>query len=180
MAYVGGLSRQRGWFEMLECLHEVRERGVDAELWLLGPERGDADAARRLINRYGLESVVTQFGYVDYQDIFSYLGAADLGLALLDPDTLDHVIPTKLFEYMYAGLPPIVTATPQTERFVDPEFGRLIDVSDTNHVTNTICELLIDERQRTSMGKQARNRVETEFCWEREQTRLLSFYERLG
>lgn len=180
LVYVGSLTVSRGLIEMLELLEELREQ-IDASLWLLGPfgDRRTEERAKSYIEERGLDDAVRFFGRIPYENIFSYIGAADLGLALLDPVQYNRGIPTKVFEYMYGRTPVVASDTEANNRYVSEEYGRVVPYEDTGRQVETVVELLQDEKKRDEMGNLGRDKVLTDYSWEAESDCLLSFYRSL-
>ncbi len=180
LVYVGGLNEPRGIFTMLQLMDALTPV-VDVELWLIGHFPND-DLERRahdFVDDNGLGDRVKFFGYVDHADIFSFLAVADIGLALLDSGRAKHIIPTKVFEYMYARLPVIATETPATRRYLPDDCGRIVADDDIQEQRDIVTELLADTEKRRAMGENGRRRVEDTYCWEQEEDNLLSLYEEI-
>jgi glycosyltransferase involved in cell wall biosynthesis len=179
MVYVGGMSPERGFTDMLELTARLDERGVDAELWLLGTQTDETTATlERVTAANGIEDRVRCFGYVEPDEIFHYLRAADLGLCLLSGGRAEYIIPTKMFEYMLSGIPVVATETAATRKYLPPECGRLVSEAMDDRV-DVVAELLSSPGRRARMGRAGRRKVEEEYSWEVESERLLSLYERL-
>lgn len=181
LAYTGGLSEIRGLFDMIYLLAELRDQGYDVSLLCLGQfvsEQIEKDA-RSLITDLGIADAVDFPGYVDYQQMFKYLTAADIGLALLDVEHYKGGIPTKLFEYMYSELPVVISNIQATEKYVTPEWGRVVPKSNTKEQVKTVVELFENPDECAAMGEAGRAAVEAEFSWEEEHKELIRLYNRL-
>jgi glycosyltransferase involved in cell wall biosynthesis len=179
LVYVGGLSQVRGLTDMIEVVAELRDRGLSVSLVCLGKftsERFKHDARAR-IRALGVEDAIEFPGRVDYQQMFQYLSTADVGLAILDVKHYEGGIPTKLFEYMYAGLPVVITDIQATERYMSRDWGRIIPEHETDKQADVIADLLDDPVLRSEMGSAGRNAVESRFSWESEEEKLLELYE---
>ncbi len=181
LAYVGGLDRERGLLNMLQTTARLREAGLDVGLWLIGPFQDDdiEREARAFMDREGITDSVRLFGYVDYDDIFSYLSLADIGLLLVDEERFERNVPTKFFEYMYCELPVVSTEVPSLERFSDDDYCLRVSEDRLDEAVDPIADLLEDDRRRQRMGEAARKSVASEFSWEVEKDRLLHAYQYL-
>lgn len=179
LVYVGNITEERGLYRMLDLIIELRNKGVDAALWLVGDLRGKArEQAKKYLQEHDLDELVRRFGYVEPDNLGGYIEAADVGLCLLDRGRAEHVIPTKIFEYMYCRLPVVATRTTATERYLPSSCGRLVDEED-GEWADVAEELLEDPELRREMGEVGRKKVESEYCWEEEQKELLDLYDRL-
>jgi len=179
LVYVGNLSEERGLTKMLKITEKLNEKGIDVGLVLIGRM---TDAAAEIINEFreqqGLKNRVKACGYVEPDEIYSYLRAADVGLCILDRARAEYIIPTKMFEYMLSELPVVATETAGTNRYLPKNCGRIVS-DDTVEQADVLAEMLSDEEQRRRMGMNGRKKVEQKYCWEVEQDRLLSLYDRL-
>lgn len=174
LTYVGGLDRERGLLSMLRTTADLREAGIDVELWLLGPFQDDAieQRARSVMSDRGIEGYVRLFGYVDYDRIFSILAEADLGLLLVDEERFARNVPTKFFEYLYCQLPVVMTDAPSLRPYREDDYATVVD----EDPAGAIADLLADDGRRTAMGEAGHRRVVAEYSWEAEEERLLSAY----
>lgn len=182
LTYVGGLAEVRGIYRMLRVTTRLRDRGHDVGLWLLGAFQSDETErrARTYIAENELDDHVRLFGYVDYEDIIGYLSQADVGLALVDREHYRGGIPTKLFEYMYAGLPIVVTQIDATNQYLPDDCGITVPQSDTEAHADAVETLLDDPDRRETANKRGPEHVRTKYCWEVESERLLDLYDSLS
>lgn len=177
LSYVGQLSSERGLFRMLKLVARL-QADEDIGLWLLGGFKNDETKRRTqaFIADHNLEKHIRLFGRVNYEEIFSYLAATDLGLALLDRERCQRNVPTKLFEYMLSGLPVVATRGRSIKRYLDREIGVFVPENDTEAQATLIADLLANEIRRSEMGTQAAKRARSNYSWECEEERLLNLY----
>jgi len=179
LVYAGYLSDIRGLSQMIDVVAELRSRGRSVDLVCFGKfvDESVDRSARSLCRELGVASAVEFPGYVAYDRLFSHLAAADVGLALLDVDHYKGGIPTKLFEYMYSGLPIVVTEIQAAESYVSEEWGLTVPENATQVQADAIEQLLDDPEWRSEMGRAGRKAVEEKYSWEAEEDRLLELYE---
>ncbi len=178
LVYVGGLAPVRGTMKMLRLLRELRNRGRDVGLWLVGGWRGSEDTAKTFIRENELGSHVRLPGYVDYEEMFRWLRSADVGLALLDRNHYEGGIPTKLFEYMYGELPIVGTRVDAAEKFLnEADYFWPVPEDDVSSQADTVERVLNAETG--SSESQARQDVIEQFSWEAESERLRELYDSL-
>lgn len=77
---------------------------------------GDGDersALEQQVRRLGLQDAVRFLGWVPYEDVHRYMGAADAALVLRDPSLagIATFSPLKLFEYAFTGTPVIYSSS---------------------------------------------------------------------
>lgn len=177
LCYVGGLIDVRGIHRMLEVLNHLVECGVDAELWALGSWMPDADRerAQEYIRNNDLKSRVRFPGYVSRKEMFRYLFSADIGLALLDTEHYTHGIPTKVFEYLYAGLPVVITPIDAVGPYLPEEYTSVVPQGDTEAAATAVKQAMA----RPHDGAAMRSLVEEKYSWENEAEKLEELYRSL-
>ena len=179
LVYVGSISKARGILNMLHLVKELHSRDRDVGLWVIGHFNELETTTRTYIRENGLDDAVRLFGRIEYEEIFSYLMAADIGVVLADADRYEYVIPTKIFEYMYSQLPIIATDTVGPRKYLPDEAGVFVDESNAEQQADVVEELLNDPERRAKMGRAGRKRVVDEYSWERESKKLLNIYSEL-
>lgn len=177
LCYVGGLSELRGIHRSLELLDTLRNRGVDAELWALGNWRTKADKrkAENFIEKQDIEPWVQFPGYLDYAKMFEYLYASDVGLSLLDTKEFHTAIPTKQFEYLYAGLPTVTTPLDAAINYLPEQFRRVVPQGDTEAAADAVENALEYDYDTAEM----QSLVKREYSWESEVEKLVEMYRDL-
>lgn len=175
LVYVGGLRENRGLFRMIHLLKELRDRGLDVGLWLIGPFQSESDERRfhEEVTQADLQEHVRTFGWMKHLNVFDYLASADVGLAILDPDETERAISTKIFEYMYVNIPVVASGTQATERYVPSDCGSVVSYDDTSEQVEVVAEFL-DAGE--TKGKEY---VEEKYNWNVEKERLLDLYDSL-
>ena len=170
--YTGGLSQIRGIHELVEAF-----RGLcGAELWLVG-EFDDPTFRDEVISN--LPTNVKWLGWRPHLEVLELYRNAKLGAVLLH-STPNHrcALPVKLFEYLGAGLPVIVSNFPEYEALVHG-CGLLVDPMNVVEIRKAIKNLTSDESTLRRMSLEARRRATADFSWESEGIRLVKFCSRL-
>lgn len=177
LCFVGGLVDVRGIHRMLELLQYLVADGIDAELWALGTWKPDADrdAAFEFIKAHSLEERVTFPGYLSYEEMFRWLTSADVGLALLDVEHYKGGIPTKFFEYLYAGLPVVTTPVDAAGQFLPAEYKYVVPQGDTEATAEAVQRALCGYHNK----KVIQQIVEEKYSWEQEAEKLIALYDDL-
>ena len=170
--YTGGLSRIRGIGELVEAFRELD----CAELWLVG-EFDDPGFRDEVVLK--LPPNVKWLGWKTHPEVLKLYREAKLGAVLLH-STPNHrcALPVKLFEYLGAGLPVIVSNFPEYECLVRG-CGVQVDPTSVSEIRKAIAALLSDESALRQMSAEARKRTMTDFTWEDEGKRLLEFCSKL-
>jgi glycosyltransferase involved in cell wall biosynthesis len=124
---------------------------------------------------------VNWHGELDRRGIASLLNRVQVGLVVLHPDEAYLTSqPTKLFEYMAAGIPVIASDFRLWRRIIeDAGCGLLVDPLDTRAIASAIERLITNPTEAEAMGLRGRKAVEAHFNWANEERKLLSFYSSL-
>lgn len=101
LVYAGTLGRKHNPLLLLDLLNRVQARGIDAELIVASEGIGASDLAAAADNRPDVHIV----GFQPAEDLPLLLAAADVTVALLEPDAARFSVPSKVLSYLAAGRP---------------------------------------------------------------------------
>lgn len=114
--YQGVVHHGRG----IAPFYQAMKLMPDVHLAVLGdgPALTELQSQSKLL---GVSDRVHWLGSVPYDELHSYTCGADLGLCLIEPLSLsyEYALPNKLFEYMNARIPSIVTDLPAMRQHLD-------------------------------------------------------------
>jgi len=116
--YVGGVAPNRGIEQMISALPLVD----GLRLRVMGPVKEDyLPGLRRLAAELGVTDRLEFVAPVCSDDVLRSLRGAAFGVALFQPTCLSHrlVAPNKVFEYLTAGLPSLVSDLPFLRQFME-------------------------------------------------------------
>ena len=183
LIYLGVISTDRGAMTMIELAHILTGRGVDFELRLVGDIREPRlqQKINHAIAAAGLSDRVILTGPLPYEQASQQLAAADLGLCLLHP-TPNYVnsLPTKVLEYMRAGLPVVASDFGRWREYVTSTgAGIQVNVAAVEQIADAVQALLGQRQRMHEMSRRGVAAVRSRYCWEKEQESLLAFYRRL-
>jgi len=172
VVYVGSITRPRGLGEMVEGIRRARE--PDARLVLVGGFESEQllDEAESLP---GWERVDYR-GRLGRSELRNQLARSRVGLVILHPErNYVESFPTKLFEYMAAGLPSIVSDFPFFRELVEPiGCAVFVDPLDSAQLASAIDELLADEGRAAEMGLRGSAAVRERLNWEEQAPKLVA------
>lgn len=178
VAFLGGLSRERGMREMIRAM-SLLPRSLPARLrfagWFL-----PASLREEAVLSPGWERV-DELGLLDQCQVASMLGRVRAGVLTFHPGgNHDRSMPTKLFEYMLAGIPVIASDFPLWRRLVESAgCGLLVNPLDPKEIASAIEYLITHAREAEEMGQRGRAAVEALYNWQLQKTKLLDLYASL-
>ncbi|WP_312025722.1 glycosyltransferase family 4 protein [Listeria booriae] len=182
--YVGDIIQDRGVFEMLALIHQLKQRGYETiHLKLIGPMQPHVEEeVMARIAEHNLENNIEWLGRIPYTEIWEHYESSHVGLCLLHPiPNYMHSLATKLFEYMAAGLPILATNIPDWQELLEStQTGLTANVLDIEDVVNRAEQLIADHELRNRFAKNGRQAFETTYNWTTEETKLIDLYKNLN
>jgi glycosyltransferase involved in cell wall biosynthesis len=178
--YQGGLSPNRCCEELIEAFCHV---STDSVLVLMGlGAESYVEHLRSVIARLSLERKVFLHPAVHFEEIMTYTASADIGVALYRNNGRNnyHCAPTKLSEYLMAGLPVIVSDFPGMQTLVgENHVGLLVDPESPLEIAQAVDRLTVGRELYERLSQQALWFVESRYNWQQESPKLLAVYDDL-
>jgi glycosyltransferase involved in cell wall biosynthesis len=149
-------------------------RGGAARLDIFGTGKAE-QKLRALVEELRLGDSVRFRGWLDNNRIPEVLAETDVGIV---PHRRcghwDTTIPNKLFDYMAAGRPVLVSDTPPMKRIVGATNCGLIFTDDNAVDFARQLERLASAGLRTELGRRGRKAIEDEWNWSQDGARLVA------
>jgi glycosyltransferase involved in cell wall biosynthesis len=175
-AYVGGGTPERGIKELVQALSLI-PKNINFELHMAGiisPQK----FLNELMDLPGWQRVKL-LGWQTRAQIAELLNKARFGIVMFLP-IANHLNsePTKLFEYMSAGLPVIASNIPHWEILVKENgFGVLADPLNSTSIADAIQYLLSNPDESEKMGIRGQEAVIKKYNWDLQKEKLVELYE---
>ena len=172
--YQGALNLGRGIGAAIRSMPYLE--GV--ELWLAG----DGDLAiqlKELVVEMGLESKVKFLGRLPLHKLYEVTSKADLGISLEEDLGLNYrfALPNKLFDYIQAGVPVLVSNLPEMMQIVEHyQIGAIAETHQRKVLAELMRDALFDQEKRL-VWKQNLPDAAAELCWENEEKVLKDIYK---
>ncbi len=175
IVYQGALNLGRGIESAIRAMAFVE----GAELWLAGD--GDLiSELKQMVAELGLESKVRFIGRLPLQELSLITRQADLGISLEEDLGLNYrfALPNKLFDYIQAGVPVLVSNLPEMRKIVEHyQIGAIGETHQRKELAERMKSCLFDQEKRL-VWKQNLPKAAKELCWENEEEILRGIFLR--
>ena len=175
--YQGALNVGRGLEHMIDAMQFIDNATLD----IIGT--GDiADQLQQRVIDNNLENKVFLKGKIPFEDLPKYTTKADLGIALEENIGLNYyyALPNKLFDYIQAGIPVLVSPFPEMQKIVNKyEIGTVYDHKNPKALAKKINEIFCLQN-RYAKWKENTYIAAKDLCWEKEEKILFDIYSKLG
>lgn len=146
---------------------------------------GDGDILPDLVklcDNAGLTDRVTCCGRVSPSQLSQYTVQADLGISLEEDLGLNYryALPNKLFDYIQAGIPVLVSDLPEMAAIVKKyDIGRTVKTTDPRELAACFSSMLNDGPERMRWKEKLMTAAD-QLCWENEEAKLLQVFNELA
>jgi glycosyltransferase involved in cell wall biosynthesis len=177
LIYQGALNLGRG----IELMIDAMEHLPDCHLWIVG--RGDVETAlrSRAAHSPASDRIVFQ-GFLPWEKLHPITAKARLGFSLEEDFGLNYryASPNKVFDYIQAETPVLVSDLPEMRRIVEHYgVGEVlpVDARKPKLLPAKVRNML--ESEQYSAWREACRKASFTLCWEEEKKELLKIYEAL-
>lgn len=130
LLYVGTLNGRRieDTIDGFEMFYKEFSDKIQTSYTIIGDGRNDElQMLRNLVREKGLVDVVRLPGFIHRSKLRQYFERCEVGISYVPINEIyDCQPPTKTFEYVFAGMPVIATATSESRRVINRTNGILI------------------------------------------------------
>ena len=171
--YQGAVNVNRGIEYMVSSMEYID----NAILYIIGD--GDIfNEISHLISSSKLDHKIKMLGKIPMEQLKSYTQQADLGLSLEEDKGLNYrySLPNKIFDYIHAGIPVLVSYLPEMKNLVDNyQLGGNIEKHEVKHIAEKISSIINDEHQIT-LWKENAKKAALELNWEKEKQVIIDLF----
>lgn len=171
ICYIGSITKVRGIEELIESIENI-----DVSLNLAGNFESESFKAR-LMNKPGWKKV-NYLGFISPKEAYKVMLRSFAGICTLypEPNYLDSQA-TKIFEYMYAGIPVIASDFPAWKEFVElNKCGICVDPRNSFLISKAIIFLKDNPDKAAEMGENGYKSVILTYSWATEEQKLRDLY----
>lgn len=174
LVYMGALTGWHGIEFFFDLACRAHREALPIHLTVVGGTTQQVEPLRRRVAEADLGDYLAFMGSVAYADVPRWLAAADVGFL---PETSRFSSPTKLFEYMAAGLAVVAPRQPAIEEVVrDGDNGLLFAPDDLDGVVAHLTTLQADTPLRGRLGERARADAVDHHSWDRNARAIEEFH----
>jgi len=182
LIHVGLMARERGSAVLPEAM-ELIDPGT-ASLSMIGRMTDiDNETYRQDIAARGLDDRIGVTDWLPYDELLRELVDADVGIVFFQSgsETNAYGLPHKLFDYMAAGLPVLVSthATYVAEIVTEVQCGVILDSEKPQEIADAIKHLAANRDEAKEYGRNGRAALAEKFNWESQIEKLDTFYRSL-
>ena len=177
LLYAGGINKHRGLQYVIKGL-KYYTGNRKLRLWILGTG-SYVEELKQIAIEEKVEDKVFFEGWKKYDEMQTYFGKSDICLIPhVKSDHTDSTIPHKIFQYMYAGKPILVSDCAPLERIIkETDSGLVFRNDEPKDFAEKLQTLINDTKYFTrDFMKKGRNLVEEKYNWEHEALKLKSTY----
>jgi glycosyltransferase involved in cell wall biosynthesis len=177
LLYQGALNLGRG----IELMMAAMEYLPDHVLWIVG--KGDrGEALRKLWTACPWRDRIRFWGFVPMEKLPEITQKAKLGLSLEEDlgANYRYATPNKVFDYIQAGVPVLVSDLPAVRALVE-KYGLGGILSGTQRTPKDLArhiQLIVEDAKRYESLQRACLKAAKTLCWEREREKLLQIYQK--
>jgi len=179
LLYAGGINKHRGLQYVIKGIKVFNYPNKKLRLWILGTGSYVKDL-KELAVAEGVEDKVFFEGWKDYNEMQTYFGKSDYCLIPhLKSDHTDSTIPHKIFQYMYAGKPMLVSDCDPIKRIVEhTKSGLVYRYNSPEDFAEKLMELIENEDYSSGnfIEKNIKHVVDN-YNWKIDSHRLNSIYK---
>lgn len=160
--------------ELADTAAELERRRGRPTTWrvvMRNADDGDLARMEALLTARGVRERFELVTNEPFTAMHAHLADARIGFILFR----GCAVPQRIFEYMAAGLPFVISDLPWVSEVVDEDVG-LLATAEPSAYAATLARLLDDPELQTRMTTVGPDRVRARYTWERESQKLVDLY----
>ena len=174
--YQGSVNIGRGIEPVIEAM-----KYLDHIKFVIIGEGDIKNQLEDLVKKLGVQDKVIFLGRIAADKLASYTCQADIGISLEENLGLSYyyALPNKLFDYIQAGIPVLVSNFPEMGNLVKKyNIGKATLVTQPEELS-IILETMLNDKVKLKLWKENTKKAAAELCWDNEEKKLLDFYTNL-
>lgn len=177
LLYQGATNKHRGIEELIGSL-----KNLDNSYSLVIAGDGDLfNDLRKLSVKLDVQNRIHLLGRINPDELRKITEKAFIGFSIEKATCMSYTyaLPNKLFDYINAEIPVIVSNLPEMTHIVTKyDIGLICGKIDSDNLAKTIKQLSAN-KEKYAIYKENCREAADDLCWEKEKTRLLNIIEKL-
>ena len=173
--YQGAINVHRGIEQMIDAMQWIE----DAEFWIIGG--GDIeDKVKRQIESKSFSDKIVFFGQKPFHELQELTVQATIGISLEQQIGLNYTfaLPNKIFDYIHAGVPVLVSNLPEVSKIIQKyNIGLMIEEIEPKTIAEKVNEMMHSER--FEEWKSECKKASMEYNWKNEEKKLIEIISSL-
>lgn len=177
--YTGSIGKSRGCWQIIEGFKIFKQKYTEVKLTIIG-SFANYDFEQKFRKKALAIGSVHILGHLPWEEVRQKQREADVGLliSLYNKDSLERTYPVKLFEYMSAGLPVVISNKHYWRQLLGQcRFGLMVKDANSNEIADALFTLATNKVLMRQMGLAGKKFVEQNFSWNTEFNKMKSLYE---
>jgi glycosyltransferase involved in cell wall biosynthesis len=173
LLYQGSLNMGRGIEKMIEAMIFLD----DYKLIIAGTGYME-EKYKKMVVDMNLSDKISFTGLLSPDALYTLTQTAQLGFSLEEKicKNYEYALPNKLFDYIQARVPVLVSNLPEMATIVEEyKVGAIIELKESLHLAILIKNIFEHEQLRKAWKNNC-NIAASELCWEKERTKLIEMY----
>ena len=180
LIYVGSVQKDRGRDVMLEAIAAVNQHEKIAHLTIVGASHEQYQYCHTALIKLRITNSVTIHGKVAGYMIPGFMQQADAGLCLWqDLAWYQFNPPTKLFEYLVAGLPVLASNIRTHTQYIEDGFNGIIFEYDSANLARAI-QTIWQRREELLQMKTRTSQASSVYLWKNIELNFLKAVEKVA
>lgn len=180
LLYLGDTHLRRGLQTAIAAVATLKISIPNIKLVIVGKNTTDT-ILKKQVRDLEIADYVDFEGWQNVSLFQSYILASSICISPLHRN-LQHDVAyaNKIFQYMSFAKPLLVSNATAQQKLIEKVNAGLVHIDrDITDFTNKVLELYKNEDLRTVLGKNGKEFVQNEFCWEETSKKLLHLYDNL-
>ncbi len=175
--YQGMLNKARGLEQLIVAMKHIE----NTTLHIFGTGEIE-EKLHQLIEEKQLSDKICFHGRIHFEKLHEYTQKMDLGVSLEQDIGLSYryALPNKLFDYIQAEIPVLVSPLPEMRAIVEEyDVGAIVDSFEEKKLAAQIIQILSDEKMNEKWQKNLK-KAANQLVWEQEETKLIAVFRSLS
>ncbi len=180
IVYSGGVNKHRGLHIVLQALKKLKDAGIIINLIIVGGGNYMHSLKETAID-LGIQEQLIDLGWKSYQVMMEKIVSAQvLIIPHLRSEHTDATIPNKLFQYMYAQKPFLVSDCRPLKRIVEAENAGIVYENDNpEDLAKQLQHIYQDYEKHLKLAEKNKKIVEERYHWGVDAEKLKQFYRNI-